>query len=226
MADFEGTWTSALWPPELEAAVRLAARAHHWQFRKRSGEDGECDQGATVLPEDCIPYMTHLTGTAIILARAGGGPSVVAAGLLHDLLEDVPDADGEALIERAAGRRVLELVLAVTEDKDRGRPAPESWEDRKASQLDRLQTAEDDVVLIKAADALHNLLSLIADLRAAPKRNTVWELFNAPPELELEYFRRLSRTVGRRLRDHPVARELAAAVELLSSLHSEPDGVG
>ena len=218
MTDPERPWTSTLWPPELEAAVRLAARAHYRHFRKRSGGRDDCAEGSAALAEDCIPYMTHLTGTATILARSGAGPDLIAAGLLHDLLEDVPEIAGEELIERVAGGRVLELVRAVTEDKDRARPASESWQERKATQLDHLATGEEDVVRIKAADALHNLLSLIADLEAAPEPGVVWKRFNAPPEQQLEYFSRLSGTVTRRLGRHPLAVELAAAVERLRSL--------
>ncbi len=210
----------------LEAAVRLAARAHYGQFRKRSPGADDCTGGSMALAEDCVPYITHLMGTATILARSGANPEVIAAGLLHDLLEDAPGAGGEEAIRRAAGDRVLELVLAVTEDKHPDRPASESWEGRKESQLEHLETADEDVVLIKAADALHNLLSLIADLEASGDPRGVWARFNAPPELQLRYFQRLSRSVGRRLPGHTVAQELAAAVESLRFLQPEPDGLG
>ncbi len=213
----EALFPSTLWPPVLESAVRLAARAHYHQFRKRSPGGDECDGGSDALPEGCIPYITHLMGTATILARAGAEPEVIAAGLLHDLLEDVPEAGGEAAIRDAAGERVLALVLAVTEDKDRDRPATESWEHRKAEQLQHLATAHTDVVLIKAADALHNLLSLIADLEAADMAPAVWDRFNAPPERQLHYFGELSRVVTRRLPGHPIAVELAAAVTTLGA---------
>ncbi|NOZ95791.1 MAG: bifunctional (p)ppGpp synthetase/guanosine-3',5'-bis(diphosphate) 3'-pyrophosphohydrolase [Acidobacteria bacterium] len=206
---------STLWPPVLEAAVRLAARAHYHQFRKRSPGGEDCDGGPDALAEGCIPYITHLVGTATILARAGAESGVIAAGLLHDLLEDVPEAGGETAIRHAAGERVLALVLAVTEDKERDRPAAESWEHRKAEQLEHLATAHRDVVLIKAADALHNLLSLIADLEAADAAPTVWDRFNAPPERQLLYFGELSRVVCHRLPGHPIAVELASAVETL-----------
>lgn len=226
MTQRDREWTSRLWPRELEAAVRLAARAHHRQFRKRSGGEEECAEDHAALGEECIPYMTHLTGTAVILARSGAGPDLIAAGLLHDLLEDVPEIAGEELIERVAGRRVLELVRAVTEDKDRARPAAASWQERKAQQLAHLATAEEDVVWIKAADALHNLLSLIADLEDARDPEIVWARFNAPPELELAYFSQLSEVVSRRLGRRLPAVELAAAVRRLRSLTPTRDGVG
>jgi len=170
--------------------------------------------------------MTHLTGTAIILARCGADSDLIAAGLLHDLLEDVPEAGGEEVIRRAVGDRVLELVLAVTEDKDRLRPASETWEERKTIQLEHLETADREVVLVKAADALHNLLSLIADLEASGDPQDVWSRFNAPPKLQLRYYHRLVQAVQRRLPEHPVTGELVAAVGTLRALPRPPDGVG
>jgi len=209
---------NVLWPPVLEAALRLAARGHHGHFRKRDTGPGDCTGGEEPLPGDCIPYITHLVGTACILARLGAPDEVIAAGFLHDYLEDVAGEEGRTAILDAAGEEVLALVEAVTEDKQRERSASESWRDRKTAQLEGLDRAPDGVVLLKGADTLHNVLSLLEDLRSAVRPALVWERFNAPRELQLWYAASVAAAVRRRLGTHPLAAELEAAVESLREL--------
>ncbi len=214
------------WPPLLERAVRLAARAHHGHFRKREGGPEGCASRGNDLPEDCIPYITHLVGTAFILARLGARDEVVAAGLLHDYLEDVAGPEGRRVLREELGPEVLRLVEAVTEDKLRERSPEDSWDDRKQAQLERLEEEDADVVLLKGADSLHNALSLLADLDAAPDPAAVWDRFNAPPRQQLWYLASVAESVRRRLGGHPLVRELEAAVEALRKWVPEgPEGV-
>src|SRR5512145_999107 len=129
-----------------DAALMLAARAHRDQARK--GTD--------------IPYIAHPVHVSLILIRHGFGEDLAVAGLLHDVVEDcdVPLAQ----ILAAFGADVARLVEAVTETKtDAGAERP--WEQRKAEKLDHLRASGPDVAALKAADALHNVQSLLADLR-------------------------------------------------------------
>jgi (p)ppGpp synthase/HD superfamily hydrolase len=122
---------SSLYSPIVEAAVRLAARGHHHQFRKRDTTDAAPEPTGTPLPDDHIPYITHLMGTVTILARLDAADEVLAAAALHDYLEDVPDPDGRQRILEATGPRVLELVLALTEHKRPGLERDTTWKLRK-----------------------------------------------------------------------------------------------
>lgn len=205
-----------LFSPMLERALRLAARGHAGQFRKGRGED--CGGSGPPLPEGCIPYITHVVGTALILDRLGMPEEVVVAGLLHDYLEDVPDPEGPAQLERRFGSAVLELVLAVTENKRRGEDAAATWRERKEDQLARLDTAPAAAVTIKGADALHNARSLLLDLQASSDHSLVWERFNAGPEDQLWYLSSVAGLVRRRLApDHPLALALEAAARDLAA---------
>jgi (p)ppGpp synthase/HD superfamily hydrolase len=205
-----------LFPPLLETAVRLAARGHYNQFRK-SMEDREGNTpGGGFLP-DRVPYVTHLMGTMCILARLGVRDEVLAAAVLHDYLEDVPDPDGRENIRLALGDEVLSLVLDVTEDKRGDLDRVDTWEVRKREQLDHVAEMPVEAVLIKAADVLHNMQSLALDLEAAGDVEAVWRHFNAGPERQLWYFASLTQAVERRLGDHPLATELRSAVEKLAA---------
>jgi len=206
--------SGALFSPLLEAAVRLATRGHYHQFRKNAADENSGSPSGDFLP-DGVPYIAHLMGTMCILARVGVRDEVLAAAILHDYLEDVPDPDGRESIRSALGEEVLSLVLEVTEHKRRGFDEGDTWDIRKQEQLDHIERMPLDAVFIKAADVLHNLLSLLADLEAAEDPDTVWKPFNAGPERQLWYFTAVIDAVERRLAEHPLVKELQVAVTRL-----------
>ena len=205
---------NTLFSPLLEAALRLAARGHHHQFRKTADEPGPAGGKGFELP-DRVPYVAHLMATVCILARVGARDEVLAAAALHDYLEDVPDPEGRESIRCAAGDEVLALVEAVTEDKRRGRDSSQTWMVRKQEQLEHLVHMPEEAVLIKAADVLHNMQSLLADLELAEDARRVWGPFNAGPEGQLWYFENITGGVAERLGRHPLASDLRAALARL-----------
>ena len=204
-----------LYSPLVEAAVRLAARGHYHQFRKRDRVGDAPAVPKNPLPSDHIPYVTHLMGTVTILARLGARDEILAAAALHDYLEDVPDPDGRDRILETTSAEVLGLVQAVTEDKRPERGSGETWKVRKEEQLDGIASIPRDAVFIKGADALHNLLSLEVDLERAADPQAVWDRFNAPREQQFWYFSGILDAVADRLGDHPLVGELADVIERL-----------
>jgi hypothetical protein len=200
----------------LEAAARLAARGHYRHFRKRLPGDGSCDTGGNdPLPVDCVPYITHLMGTMGILARVGAPDTVLAAALLHDYLEDVPDPDGPETIRKTVGQEVLDLVIEVTEVKRPEQDDITTWQLRKSEQLEKMAVMPEDAVLIKTADLLHNLLSMLADLDANSEESAVWSRLNAGPDRQMWYFTTAVETAKNRLGEHPVVLDLQRAVRQL-----------
>lgn len=130
--------------PEDEALVRKAydfAENAHKDHKRYSGE----------------PYFTHPAAVAKHLASIGMDAQTIAAGLLHDAIEDALAT--EADVEREFGPEVLFLVEGVTKlgkHKYRG-------EERHAESLRRLlvATAADiRVLIIKLADRYHNMTTL------------------------------------------------------------------
>jgi GTP pyrophosphokinase len=149
----------------LQRALDFAERAHEGQ-KRASGE----------------PYVNHCKAVASILAEMHVPPVVVAAGLLHDTVEDTT-IDLKDL-KREFGKEVFDLVQAVTKlgslprvsrsasaaqkglDGKPGRKDDQvkQWRAELASENLRktfLAMAEDPrVVLIKLADRLHNMRTL------------------------------------------------------------------
>jgi hypothetical protein len=207
-----------LFSPLLEVAGRLAAQGHYHQFRKRPPGDPGCGGASGPLPEECVPYVTHLMGTMCILARIGARDEVLAAALLHDYLEDVPDPRGPERIRDAVGEEVLDLVLAVTEEKRPELDSVDTWELRKREQVEKIDRMPLDAVLIKTADLLHNLLSLLTDVDRSDRPQLVWDRLNAGPKRQQWYFESALAAARARLGRHPLVAELEQAVERLRAI--------
>ena len=205
-----------LFSPLLEAAVRLAARGHYHQFRKNIDDSDNGIPIASFLP-DRVPYIAHPLSAMCILARLGARDEVLAAAVLHDYLEDVPDPDGRETIRQVLGDEVLSLVLEVTEDKRRDLDESDTWKIRKIEQLAHVAHMPYEAVLIKGADVLHNVQSLVFDLEATDDTAAVWQSFNAGPDRQLWYFQGVVDAIEGRLGDHPLARDLRVVVDRLQT---------
>ena len=135
----------------IEKAYKLADEAHKTQVRK-SGE----------------PYIVHPLCVAIILADLEMDKETIAAGLLHDVVEDTIYTSEE--IEQQFGADVALLVDGVTKlqslqlgdnsiamDKDKEKLEMQAENLRKMF----LAMAKDiRVIIIKLADRLHNMRTL------------------------------------------------------------------
>ncbi len=124
----------------VEKAYELSKKAHEGQTRY-SGE----------------PYFVHAAATAKVLAEYGMDATTIAAGLLHDAIEDGRISREE--IEKEFGKEILFIVDGVTKlgtHKYRGA-------ERHAESLRRLlvATASDiRVLIVKLADRFHNMQTL------------------------------------------------------------------
>jgi (p)ppGpp synthase/HD superfamily hydrolase len=92
-----------------------------------------------------LPFVTHPVEVACLLHEAGYSDEVVAAGVLHDVLEDT-DADRREL-EVRFGRGVADLVEAVTDD-----PSIEDRAERKAALRRKVAEAGECAAVVFAAD--------------------------------------------------------------------------
>ncbi|MFP3855345.1 MAG: RelA/SpoT family protein [Anaerolineales bacterium] len=137
----------------VQRAYRVAAKAHKGQ-KRASGE----------------PYIQHCLAVAAILQDLGLPTPVVAAGLLHDSVEDTSVTLED--IERDFGSEVATLVDGVTKLTQLPRVTRRNGH-QKVERASRTKLAKetlrktflamgDDVrvVLIKLADRLHNMRTL------------------------------------------------------------------
>lgn len=126
----------------IERAYAYSDQHHKGQSRK-SGE----------------PYLTHLTQVTLTLISLHLDAVTIAAGLLHDVVEDVEGITVEHL-EKEFGPEVAALVDGVT--KITGLTF-QNREDRQAEYFRKmlLSMAKDiRIIMIKLADRLHNMRTL------------------------------------------------------------------
>src|SRR3989344_721323 len=113
------------------------------------------------------PYFTHVVATANILAEWHMDEATIAAGLLHDVVEDT----GLALeaVQREFGEEVAFLVDGVTK---LGRIKYRGAEGKVENLRNMILSLSQDlrVVFIKLADRLHNMRTLSALPPAKQKR--------------------------------------------------------
>jgi guanosine-3',5'-bis(diphosphate) 3'-pyrophosphohydrolase len=104
------------------------------------------------------PYIIHPLEVAEVLAEMKLDATAIAAGLLHDAVEDTPVTSEE--IRTAFGEQVAHIVEGVTKiDKIQFA----NREDRQAENVRKMLLAmvsDVRVVLIKLADRLHNMRTL------------------------------------------------------------------
>lgn len=124
----------------IEKAYHFAKAAHQGQLRK-SGE----------------PYFVHVFTTAKNLADLNMDGTVVAAGFLHDVLEDTKVTEDEMRAE--FGDEITNLVLSVTK---LGTVKYKGVERNVENLRKFFVSIADDlrVIVIKLADRLHNIETL------------------------------------------------------------------
>ncbi|HEX2392975.1 MAG TPA: HD domain-containing protein [Solirubrobacterales bacterium] len=149
--------------PMVRQALRTAHAAHAGQIRNGSGG---------------MPYVEHPRGVAEMLCAEGFGEEVVAAGLLHDVVED-----SELTVEdlrRDFGDRVSGLVGALSDDE-----SIEPYRERKVEHRERVAAAGREALAIYAADKLFNVRSLRGALAGEDTEQVAGE-FKVSLEVKLD----------------------------------------
>ncbi len=125
----------------LKKAYTIAADAHQSQLRASKE-----------------PYMVHPLSVASILADLRLDEISIAAGLLHDVIEDSPYSRED--IEKRFGKEIADIVWGVTKIS---KISTMDVEDAQAETLKKMivaMTGDIRVILIKLADRLHNIRTL------------------------------------------------------------------
>ena len=131
-----------------KANVELIEQAYHFSQRAHEGQYRE--SGA--------PYFEHPYEVALILADLELDMETIAAGLLHDVLEDTPVTREE--LSGLFGPTILMLVEGVT--KLEKLPVHSRFEQQAENMRKMIFAMAEDVrvILIKLADRLHNMRTL------------------------------------------------------------------
>lgn len=125
----------------IEKAYNYAQEHHEGQFRKNQE-----------------PYFTHLCQVAYILSQLHVGPKTIAAGLLHDVIEDC-DVSKEQLTSDF-DEEIAILVEAVTKIGNLKFKDEKEYQAANHRKIFIAMAKDIRVILIKLVDRLHNMRTL------------------------------------------------------------------
>lgn len=173
--------------PLVKAALEKARTAHAGQIRNGSGG---------------LPYVEHPMAVAARLDEHGYGEEVLAAALLHDVVEDSGTPLDE--IREEFGEGVAGMVGALTDDE-----GLDSYRERKAEHRERVAAADGEALAIYGSDKLTNVKALREAYEA--EGDAVREEFKVPIELKTEVWEA----------DRDLLREKAPELPFLDELDAE-----
>ncbi len=155
-------------------------------------------------------YILHPIEAMTIVASLTEDEDVLAAAVLHDVVEDTGVTEAE--IREAFGDRVADLVMAESEDKMRGIPSEASWETRKQATIDHLAGLKKDALLICLGDKLANIREMSRDYKAIGEK--LWERFNQKDKkAHAWYYSSVFQVLAKALGDEPPIREYRALLK-------------
>ena len=169
-------------------ALQFASTAHEGHLRKGSN----------------MPYILHPMEVAVIAASITSDYNVIAAALLHDVVEDT----GVKLddIRTIFGARVAELVNAESEDKRADKPPESTWRTRKEEAISLLNECNDrDVKIICLCDKLSNVRSMTRDY--ASMGDALWLRFHQTDPKQHGWYYRAMADGTRELSSYPAWQE-------------------
>jgi hypothetical protein len=165
--------------PLIQRALNKAAALHSEHDRKGLG----------------LPYIVHPVAVACLVSEYTEDETVVAAALLHDTVEDAAGYT-VARLEKEFGQRIAGIVDGLTERYAAGTRF-DSWLARKREYLERLAKAPPEVLLICAADKLHNIQSLAEAYRSCGEN--LFSSFSAPKDIQVLFFELIADTLARKI---------------------------
>jgi guanosine-3',5'-bis(diphosphate) 3'-pyrophosphohydrolase len=141
----------------VSEAADFAARRHSGKARKGRGNE---------------PYINHLAEVANLLATVTDGTDaeLVAAGWLHDTIEDTETTRGE-LVQKFS-ERVADLVAEVTDDMSLLK------DQRRQKQIEDAPHKSPRAKLIKIADKISNLRARIVPQPSREERDDLVDYVN------------------------------------------------
>ena len=179
----------------LEKAISFAADRHAGMVRK--GTD--------------IPYIVHPLEAVAIVAGITSDPEILAATVLHDVVEDTPTTVDE--IMKIFGNRIADLVATESEDKMPGIPPSESWKIRKEIAINALRAAPIEEKTIVLADKLSNIRAIYRD--SVSLGDQIWERFNQKDKkMQAWYYRTIAESLAE-LSECTAYQEYCQFVELI-----------
>ncbi|MCX6751562.1 MAG: HD domain-containing protein [Candidatus Nomurabacteria bacterium] len=154
--------------PYVKKALCFAAQKHDGQYRKG----------------DSIPYIVHPIQVAFGVSKYTNDQEIIAAALLHDVLEDCVNVSVH-LLRKEFGNRTALMVNELSYKKTKKK---KTWKERKKIYLSKIKRASKDALIIVAVDKMCNLELYIDILK---KENNIISLFKGTPSEYFWYYKKI-----------------------------------
>ena len=172
----------------VSEAMIFATRAHDGALRKGTN----------------LPYIVHPAEVAAIAATLTDDSEILAAALLHDVMEDCGVSEEE--LAGHFGTRVAQLVKSETQE--RGGDPCETWLARKQGAVKRVAQGERSVKIIALSDKLSNMRAIHRDYDRDGER-LFFRFHQHDKALHAWYYRSFARLLEGELGDTLAWKELA-----------------
>lgn len=133
------------------------------------------------------PYIEHPKEVGELLKEFGFSSEIVAAGYLHDVVEDTNVKLEE--IEKEFGTEVSRFVKFNTEDKTK------NWEERKKHTVETLKNASFEEKAFVAADKYSNMKRMIRDFDFVNDEEVFWGFFGRGKEKQKWYYQSVTESI-------------------------------
>lgn len=201
-----------IYSPLCHKAIEFAARVHQGQTRKGKS----------------TPYIVHALAVGLIIARVSKDENMIAAGILHDTIEDCKPYGSitRDLLAKEFNPQVADIVNDLTEPsfaKGFGRAQQDkktTWLERKLAALQHIKHMKKDSLLVKSADVLHNLTELNEDLKLDGDK--VFAKFNASKADTITRYDKLIPELERVWPENPLIKDLLSAHSQFHQLLNNP----
>jgi (p)ppGpp synthase/HD superfamily hydrolase len=191
--------------PTFVAELPITREALEFATAQHAGQRRDADQA---------PFILHPLEVAQLLRGRDYPDHVVAAGVLHDVIEDTDVGYDE--IEGRFGTAVATLVRAVSEP-----PGGGDYAERKARLRDAVAQASADAAAVFAADKVAKVRELRLALVRRSERGRSRAVSPSGPAIDpgkSEHYWASLAMLEHRLGYHPLVRQLRFELEALSAL--------
>lgn len=160
-----------------------------------------------------VPFILHPMEVAQILATMTDDQEILAAGILHDILEETSGTLQD--IEKRFGKRVAMIVASETENDYPGEDRSATWKKRKEESLKVLKNSNDiGVQMLWLADKLANIRSLARIY--SERGEELWKvLHQKDPEEHRWYYRSIAEIVELQLNKTGAFKELIKHINFI-----------
>lgn len=148
----------------------------------RTLQNGEARKGG-----GSVPYLAHSIGVSALVLEYGGTEDQAIAALLHDVAEDSGGERMLHVITAEFNEKIADYVKNLSDSLVEDSEKKEAWYPRKTKYIEAYEKKGADVLLISAADKLHNVRSMVNDHKSVGRE--LWGRFDRKVEAPLEFKR-------------------------------------